>query len=102
MLAFVCNRKVYESNAKSQLENWKSDLEQLTAAKEAGGNNNEDVFKCWENLSRQYDYSKSKVDELLNTPDQNWEQVKQGYEEIWSQTAPEFYKMKKRLLTDQL
>lgn len=101
MLVLVCNRKVYESNAKTQLENWKSDLEQLLAVKKENGDEDGDFFKWWENLSRQYAHSKSKVDELLSTPDHNWEQVKQGYEEIWSQTAPEFYKMKKILLTHQ-
>ncbi|MEX2564385.1 MAG: hypothetical protein WD431_00410 [Cyclobacteriaceae bacterium] len=92
-------RKIYEKNAKDQVDIWKSDLELLHARKKQFIKNypNDDFDHILEELFNKYMESKSIVDNMPTTSDQVWDTVKQGYEEVWCQAAPKFYKIKSRL-----
>ncbi len=99
MLFLVSNRKIYEKNANDQLNIWKSDLELLQAKKnQIVKNCPEDDFQCLlTELSGKFNESKKLVDSMSSAPDHVWDSIKQGYEEVWCQVAPRFYKIKERL-----
>lgn len=100
MILIASTRKFYEKNAKAQLENWRADLEKMkTKTRDSYPEEEKDgYFAKMDDLDFKYQYSKSKVDELLNSPEHNWEKAKHSYEKVWCEVAPTFYKLKKSML----
>ncbi len=93
------SRKEYEQNAKNQMQQWEADLEEITKKTRLilTPETEKEYSQKISELSSMLMASKERVEALLNSSSNTWENEKVNFEKHWSYTALSFYKIKKNL-----
>jgi predicted nuclease with TOPRIM domain len=84
-------RKAYEEKLDAQLKEWNAQIALLKAkAENAKADAKVDHYKTIETLESKQDEAKTRLQELRNSGDDAWEDLKTGAENVWTEIKAAF------------
>jgi peptidoglycan hydrolase CwlO-like protein len=88
-------KNAHVGKMEAELKAWGAKLDDLVAkAEEIGAEAKSDYHKGIDDLKAKYKVAQSKLDEIKNTGDDNWETLKGGVEHAWKDLEGAFKKLK--------
>lgn len=84
-------RKAYEFKLAAQLDEWTAQVALFKAkADKATAETRIDYIEITENLQRQHDETRVKLQELQGASEETWKEIKSGAEKVWKEVTTAF------------